>query len=71
MFGRTWTAEQLRSMSLEDALVEIGAAVYRATYLIEALESVGKVRGNGHQARQVVAAYAGEELRQRWKDSQK
>lgn len=53
-------------MDLATAETEISNAVYEATYLLERLENAGKVRGNGHHARQAVALYATQEMRTRW-----
>lgn len=45
---------------------ELGNMLYAAGQLIEQLERAGHVRGNGHHARQCVAAFGVAELRARW-----
>ena len=67
---RTFTVEQLRDMSLEDAETHLSNAVYQATAILEGLEHAGKVFGNGHHARQNAALAAVVELRGRWKEAQ-
>jgi hypothetical protein len=64
---RAFTKEQLASMDLDTARTHLENAVYEAAALIEKLEYAGKVDGNGHHARQKIAALAGEELASRWR----
>jgi len=59
--------ELLKTMTLKHALIEISNAVYQATRILEELEQAGRLTG-GHQARDAVATYAQEELRNRWKE---
>jgi hypothetical protein len=65
---RTFTAEELAAMDLATAETEVSNAVYEATRLIESLEHAGKLRGNGHHARQACAVFATQEIRARWND---
>lgn len=57
-------------MTLQEAVAEIGNAVYAATDLYERLEGAGLINGNGHHMRQKVADFAQELLRQRWLDEE-
>lgn len=56
----------LEKMSLAEAEAELKNKVYEATKLLETLENAGKLRGNGHHARQEVSDLAGSILKQRW-----
>lgn len=67
---KTYTQEQIRVMSLEEAKDNLYDAVYIATSLLERLENAGKCRGNGHHARQKLARIAVEELETRWRDKE-
>ena len=58
---------EVAGLSLEEAKAELENAVYYAALLIERLEHAGKVSGNGHHAAQAIAAFAGEELKSRWR----
>lgn len=60
------TTAKYAAMTLADAEAELMNAVYAATAIMERMEHAGKIRGNGHHARQAVAAKAVEELRGRW-----
>lgn len=65
---RVFTAEELKNMTKEDAKRLLSISVYQATSLIDKLEGAGKIRGNGHHARQKLSAYAEEEVEGRWID---
>ena len=65
---RVFTAEELKNMTKEDAKRLLSISVYQATSLIEKLEGAGKIRGNGHHARQKIATYVEEEIGGRWLD---
>lgn len=71
---KIYTDEQLQSMTLEDASVEISNQVYAATGLIERLElckandGSKRIRGNGHHIRQEIAEFAEKLLKDRWED---
>ena len=65
----TTELEHVRNMNLDDAKAAISNSVYAATTLFEQLESAGKCRGNGHHARQSLAAAAAAELQSRWLDA--
>jgi len=56
-------------MTLKEAEAEVSKAVYAATKIFEDLEAQGVILGNGHHARQKLAALAVEDLRSRWKGS--
>ena len=49
---------------------ELANRIYAAAEMIEELERAGRVFGNGHQARQKIAAYAENELKERWKNEE-
>lgn len=57
---------QLRVMDIDAAAAELSNAVYASTGFLEELEYAGKLRGNGHHARQEVAEAAVKVLRERW-----
>lgn len=59
---------RFQAMTLKDAEAELSNAVYAATSLLERLEGVGRLVGNGHHARQKIAQMAVEELRSRWQE---
>jgi len=61
-----FTSEEIKNMDLNKAKNELSNAVYQATFLIEMLESVGKVRGNGHHIRQKLAKMVEDFLGERW-----
>lgn len=69
---KIYTDEQLQSMTLEDASVEISNQVYAATGLIERLElckandGSKRIRGNGHHIRQEIAAFAVKLIKYQW-----
>lgn len=63
---RIFTDEQLSNIDFSTAEAALSNNVYEASRLIEQLEYAGKVRGNGHHARQAIAAAATEELKSRW-----
>lgn len=62
---------KVAKMTLEKAEAELSKAVYAATDLLERLEAEGFIVGNGHHARQKLAAAAVAELRARWRDPRK
>lgn len=61
------TVEQAKTMTLEEAKSSISLAVYEASRLLETLENAGLCHGNGHHARQKLAAAAAEQVELRWK----
>lgn len=65
MKDRWHNEEWLKSVTAETAIAEIENAVYEASSLLERLEGVGRLLGNGHHARQNVAAFAANELKER------
>lgn len=71
---KNYTDEQLQSVTLEDASVEISNRVYAAAGLIEQLEFCksndgGKrIRGNGHHIRQEIAEFAKKLLKENWEE---
>jgi hypothetical protein len=66
---RQFTDQEVTDMDLATAETEVSNAVYAATNLIERLENAGKLRGNGHHARQACAVFATQEVRARWNDA--
>ena len=54
---------------LEEACAEISREVYKATAVLERLETEGLITGNGHHARQLLARTAADEIRKRWRPS--
>lgn len=52
--------------TLSDFQNEMTNRIYDASYLIEHLERRGLVHGNGHQARQIIAKFASDEIEKRW-----
>jgi len=70
--GKTVEVEGFKDpseLTLEQAEAMLMNSVYAAGSILESLEYAGKIIGNGHHARQKVAAMAVEELRRRWKES--
>lgn len=71
---RNYLDEELQSMTLEDASVEISNRVYAATGLIEQLEyrkakDGGKrIRGNGHHLRQAISEFAKKLIKENWEE---
>ena len=55
-------------MTKEQALAEVGNAIYRAALIFEKLEHDGLIVGNGHHAAQNLADQARCMLEQRWID---
>lgn len=55
-----------RALTLEAAAARLQNEVYAATSLLETLEHAGKIRGNGHHARQEAAEAVSALLTQRW-----
>lgn len=62
------TNQELREMSLDDAVAELQNAVYAATSLIERLEYCGikRIRGNGHHLRQEISEFCAKVLTENW-----
>jgi hypothetical protein len=54
-------------MTKEAAVARIGNLVYEATALFERLEGADLVWGNGHHARQKIAAFAQHMIAERWR----
>ena len=52
--------------TLAEAEAQLGNLIYAAAKVVESLQYAGKVRGNGHHARQKIAQLAVDELRSRW-----
>lgn len=63
----TLMRQRLQEMSREELEIELSNRVYEAARLIEQLEHVGLVLGNGHHAAQSIAEFAVKELKSRWK----
>ena len=63
---RNLTKDELKELTLEEAQSRLDRLVYDATGFIEKLEQAGKVRGNGHHARQKIARFAMDDLAKRW-----
>ena len=61
-----YTDEQLKAMDKESASAALANAVYTAALLLERLEAVGKVHGNGHHMAQKIATQAETLLHERW-----
>ena len=61
------TQEEIKELDVKRARQLIEDRVYEACQLIERLEGVGKISGNGHHARQKLAAIAGDDLERRWR----
>ncbi len=61
-----YTTSELKKMSLEDAKSILSEKVYENTRLIELLEGVGKIKGNGHHIRQKLSADVEKILEERW-----
>ena len=58
--------EKCRTMSKNDLETHLSRLVYEATQLLKTLENLGRIRGNGHHARQNLADAAVAELKDRW-----
>ena len=56
-----------REITLADACLVLEQKVLEATKVIEDLEGLGLVNGNGFHARQKIAQFAVEDLKSRWK----
>lgn len=48
-------SESINEQRLNAAMAHIEKMVYQATAVMEALEAEGRIRGNGHHARQAIA----------------
>jgi hypothetical protein len=62
------TTEELSQMTLEDAENRLSNIIYEASKMVEQLENLGKVQGNGHHIRGYIAKYAQEQLRKYWQN---
>jgi len=54
------------NMTKQDAITEIGNAIYKAAFLFEQLEGKRKVHGNGHHLQQEVANFAQNLMNENW-----
>lgn len=63
---RLFDPDFLRAMTEDEAVAIISNMVYQASHLFERLESVRKVRGNGHHMMQQIAESAQNLMRERW-----
>ncbi len=63
------TREELSKMSDAEIERQLYSDIYEASQLIEKMEGLGRIFGNGHHARQKIAENAVEELKSRWKRS--
>jgi hypothetical protein len=65
------TRKEVDELSQEQVERKLYSDVYEACKIIETLEGLQKVFGNGHHARQKIADLAVQDLRERWikKDS--
>jgi hypothetical protein len=61
-----FTAEMQACSEFMIEAVSLANDIYKTTYKIEGLCLMGKVRGNGHHARQKIAKAAVAELWERW-----
>ena len=59
---------KVANSSKEDVETFLGNKVYEACAIIEKLEGLGMIIGNGHHARQEIADYAIKILKLRWRD---
>ena len=66
-----WEQEKQRLAALDKtkAETEVFQLVYDATAMIERLESVGRITGNGHHIRQDIAKYAADKLAERLREA--
>jgi L-fucose isomerase-like protein len=60
------TREEINELSQEEVERRLYNQVYEACKIIETLERLQKVFGNGHHARQKIADFAIQDLRDRW-----
>lgn len=58
--------EWVKRWTVDEAAAEVERRVYAALDILEDLEEAGRIIGNGHHARQKIAAAAAEDLRARW-----
>jgi 20S proteasome alpha/beta subunit len=65
---RWFDQEYLNRLTKDQAIDLIENAVYDTCHLFERLEGVNKVYGNGHHMMQKVAEFAGNLMKERWKD---
>ncbi len=63
-----YTYDEIKAMSKERIKTELANSVYESAYILEALENIGKVRGNGHHMRQQLTELAEKLLNERWID---
>ena len=70
MTDETWkdTLARAEAMTLDQARNQLSDSVYQATKLVEALESVGKIVGNGHHIRRTLAKASSDLLAERWRE---
>lgn len=64
---KRYTDEELRGWDEETAHTNVTQAVYQALAIVERLELLGKIYGNGHHFRQSIATEAGNRLKSSWK----
>lgn len=64
---RWFDKDYLKSLTAEQAAAIIADAVYQASHLLERLEGVGKIYGNGHHLMQRVATEARCQIYANWK----
>ena len=62
-----YTSAKIRDMSQAEAITEIENAIYEAAKLLEPLANKGKIRGNGHHARQEAQRAVSAIIKERWK----
>ena len=55
-----------KTATFEEAEAYLASQIYKASAMLEQLEYAGKLRGNGHHARQKLATHAIEDLKDRW-----
>lgn len=63
---RTFTQEELKSMTKERAMQLVEREVFQATQLFEKLEGAQVLMGNGHHMRQHVAKLAADYMDERF-----
>lgn len=60
------TIEYLKTLTQSQIEAELSNTVYHASCIIEQLENMGLVYGNGHHAAQGIAEFAVKDLKSRW-----
>lgn len=68
---RTLTTEEVAKMDKSALEAELSNRVYEAALLLEQMEHVGLIGGNGHHKAQRVAAYAVEQMTLSWNQGAK